>query len=851
MTTRTTSLGVAASAAVASFVLFSPTIAVSAPGTLSESPLFLTNAVEPNVLFVIDDSGSMDWELMTTDDGTLEIGECSFAYAQPASDHSLLGAGWEMTPTEAALKDEGIRSPYGGVWRAWNKDYNRIYYDPAVTYIPWTGRDSLGNAYTNATPTAALHDPYVPSVGSLDLTAETSYETIYGDECDDDEPSTFTVSKFYPARYQVWTDTDGDGVVDATDAHTLVEIRSTTATYTSGSTRSDCAAAPVCTYAEEIQNFANWYSYYRRREFVAKAAYGQVVSGAGNSRMGVVTLHNNGSVNTAIASMNADPTTGDKAALLTSLYSIQSSGDTPLRKSLNNAGKYLSCDSNDFFSSCPALGENSGGACQQNFAVVMTDGYYNGSFSGVGNADGDNDTRWDSGRSGPFGDRRSNTLADIAMKYYEDDIRPSVPDKLVPPPGGIDENTEQHVVTYTVAFGVDGSISAMPPNTTDPFRWPRTDTNAGKIDDLRHAAWNGRGEFLSAQNPTELIDGLDSALSSIQSRSGSASSVAFNTGSLSTNSEVYLALFNSQRWDGDLLAFDLDPTTGDISTMASWSAADELDSRDLANDARTLLTYDGSDGIPFQWSSLTTAQKNDFQTNPSGAQDNEATGMARHGYIRGDRGCELNSTAICSYSDGTNTYNTKAFRERGGRLGDIVHSGPVFAGAPESNWPDVAPFPSTTGNTYTEFRTAQASRAGVIYVGGNDGMLHGFSQATGEELLGYVPGALYSTTALDGLHYLTNSAYTHKYSVDLTPSLADAYIKTTTSGATSWKTVLVGGLRAGGTGLFALDVTDPSVFSESGSRPADTVMWEFTQSDDADLGHTFSRPSIVPLEGSE
>jgi type IV pilus assembly protein PilY1 len=59
----------------------------------------------------------------------------------------------------------------------------------------------------------------------------------------------------------------------------------------------------------------------------------------------------------------------------------------------------------------------------------------------------------------------------------------------------------------------------------------------------------------------------------------------------------------------------------------------------------------------------------------------------------------------------------------------------------------------------------------------------------------------------------------------------------------------VGGLRAGGRGLFALDVTDPSTVSEAGTGPESTVMWEFDSTDDADFGHSFSRPSIVPLNG--
>jgi len=161
----------------------------------------------------------------------------------------------------------------------------------------------------------------------------------------------------------------------------------------------------------------------------------------------------------------------------------------------------------------------------------------------------------------------------------------------------------------------------------------------------------------------------------------------------------------------------------------------------------------------------------------------------------------------------------------------------------------VAPFPGAVGETYSEFQDALASRPGVIYVGGNDGMLHAFAQSNGDEIMAYVPNALYSTSVSDGMHYLSDPAYTHRYKVDLTPSIADVYARTKVAGSVSWKTVLVGGLRGGGRGLFAMDVTDPTRFSENGSAPADTVMWEFTSADDADLGHTFGRPSIVPLEG--
>ncbi len=837
-----TSMKTTASAALISAALLGPITAAAAPGTLADSPLFLTNSVEPNILFMIDDSGSMDWGLMTPENsGIMDLG-CSYYYAQPAPDNDDT---W-VVPTEAALMARGVAAPYGGVWRAWNKDYNKVYYDPSISYTPWPGENSAGNLYQNANPLVAFYDPYLPANGSTNLTTNTPYSTDY---CAGGLGS-FTNNNFFPARYFTWTDANNDSFVDPGEPHFLVEIRPTTLAYAGGPNRNDCAAAPTCTYAEEIRNFANWFSYYRKREYVAKAGYGQIIAGASNSRMGLLTLHDNGSVKTAITSMNDDPRNGAKNTLLNSLYTFRASGGTPLRSAVDNANKYLSCDTNSYFTSCPALPVSSGGECQQNFSLLMTDGFYNGTFNGLGNTDGDNNTIWDSGTTGPYGDTSSDTLADIAMEYYEDDIHPTVDNDLNPPPGGLDENRAQHVVTYSVAFGVNGTLTAMPANTTDAFTWPTPNNDPARIDDLRHAAWNGRGEFLSAQNPVQLITGLRGALSSIQGRVGSAASVAFNTGSLSTKSEVYLALFNSERWNGNLLAYSLDSDTGAIATVPSWSAASRLDSRNISASPRTMLTYNGADGAAFQWANLTTAQKNDFRTSSSGSTDTEATGMARHGYLRGDRGCEFSSSVACNYNDGTNTHNAKGFRERASRLGDIIHSGPVYAGAPESNWPDVGPFPSTVGESYSEFREAASSRDGVIYVGGNDGMLHGFLQGTGEEVLAYIPNSLYSANALGGLHYLTDPAYAHRYSVDLTPTITDVYARTKQTGSVSWKTILVGGLRGGGRGIYALDITDPANFSEAGSNPANTVMWEFTSSDDPDVGHTFSRPSIVPLKGS-
>ena len=55
------------------------------------------------------------------------------------------------------------------------------------------------------------------------------------------------------------------------------------------------------------------------------------------------------------------------------------------------------------------------------------------------------------------------------------------------------------------------------------------------------------------------------------------------------------------------------------------------------------------------------------------------------------------------------------------------------------------------------------------------------------------------------------------------------------------------GLRIGNwwQGYFALDITNPAAFSEANA--ASIARWEFSDSDDADMGYSFSKPSLVRL----
>ncbi len=138
----------------------------------------------------------------------------------------------------------------------------------------------------------------------------------------------------------------------------------------------------------------------------------------------------------------------------------------------------------------------------------------------------------------------------------------------------------------------------------------------------------------------------------------------------------------------------------------------------------------------------------------------------------------------------------------------------------------------------------------MIYVGSNDGMLHGFLASTdnemiageefepGDEVMAFVPSPVYSR-----LSGLTAQGFQHKYLVDGSPIVSDIKF----SGG--WRTLLVSGLSAGGKGLFAIDVTDPTAFSEA--APGDTVLWEFTSTDDSDLGLTYAQPTIIRLNNGD
>ena len=331
----------------------------------------------------------------------------------------------------------------------------------------------------------------------------------------------------------------------------------------------------------------------------------------------------------------------------------------------------------------------------------------------------------------------------------------------------------------------------------------------------------------SVSGTAATINAILDAVAGGMAQSGSAAAVSFDTPSFTENTRLYQTLFNAKDWSGDVIAYELND---DASIGAkAWSAADRLDR--MGTGARTIYTLGNQRGeavgVPFIWGQLTPQQQNDLRTEPNGSLGNVSKGATRLEYLRGNRAHEGKGFG---------------YRVRGSVLGDIWHSRAVYVGAPRQPWPDSGGgFPSGN-NRYSSFARNQQARTPVVYVGSNDGFLHGFSADTGEELIAYAPANLFSTSVSAGYHRLTDPNFNHNnLYVDGTPSISDAFIATRTPA--QWRTILVGIQGGGGRGLFALDITNPKIFRNSSAK--DVVLWEFTNQHDAHLGYSFSEPTIV------
>ncbi len=659
-------------------------------------------------------------------------------------------------------------------------------------------------------------------------------------------------------------------------------------TYPRYPNRTDCAGA-TCTYAEEMTNFANWYAYYRSRMQMAKTAIGRSFLGISDKfRVGFITINPGSPVNSSRYLAVNDFASGagnQKDLWYQRLYGTTDNGSTPLREALSRVGRY-------YGNVTSGINSGMGGtpiqvACQPNFTILTTDGYWNGNAgqtltgATIGNED-NVDAGWSTRSIGAYDGGTpvaSGTLADVALYYYRTDLSSTLANNV--PTTQKDTASHQHMTTFTVGLGLAGLLNYdqnYETQTSGDFfdikqgskNWPVPAANAeSALDDLWHAAVNGRGQFFSAKDPVQLSNSINETLNAVNSRVGAGAAAATsNLQPVAGDNFAFTAQYQTVEWTGDIKARTIDLNSGIVATRELWSAQVLLDQR--SHTGRRIYTYHAADtSAPatgngnrlkaFCWpgatgtglypgcageAELSATEMNDFDpltltqalpwpTDGSG-RNVSATKQNLVDYLRGDTANEMSGGSLPS----------DLYRNRAHLLGDIVNAQPAYVkGAPFGY--DAGTY-AGTDPYYQDFRKSTdgttGTRIGTVFVASNDGMLHAFEtdpdnnpyyqtagisttvtsddtftgtlstdpvSGEGAERWAYIP-----TMVRANLKQLAESPYTHRYFVDGSPVVGDVCFGHTAasrcSSQANWRTLLVAGLNAGGRGYYALDVTDPA-----------------------------------------
>ncbi|WP_287983729.1 PilC/PilY family type IV pilus protein [Diaphorobacter sp.] len=558
--------------------------------------------------------------------------------------------------------------------------------------------------------------------------------------------------------------------------------------------------------------------------------------------------------------------------------SLNPRGGTPSHLMFKQADGYMrrSLGVNSAWASKPGTTGSPYLGCRRSYHIMMTDGRWNGEVSGGSQDDNTQNVTLPDGmtygssrstgrpNTALYSDTYSNTLADWAFRSWAvpaqtsgmtGSMQPMADYRKAPATENFGKDsankdavlerywnprynpaTWPHMVTYTIGFSQmattwPGAPSIAAPTNMVPFgydgsfpdlvtgtkKWPLMDAENKRSLDLWHAALNGRGRFYAVETGEDLEKAFREIFGQINTETSPDLTSTATSGSNNTRTDVgkFTGAYEpTNAWKGFVTAETVQ-TDGTTIATVGWdgqNTANKLDSPSFNVNNRLVLswsdkwvtsTYKG--GVPFKWASdetnLSTAQKAMLGLAPTDSGVTVGTnGQNRLNYIRGDRSLEG--------SDSTGYTAAKPFRERKSRQGDIVNSVIWYTGAPASNY-------ALKG--YAAFTRTNASRPPMIYVGGNDGMLHGFAAANGSEKLAYVPRGVIANLPL-----LTNPDFNnkHKFFVDGSSMTGDVDVGTgdpdDSAYTPNWRTMLVGALGAGGKGYFVLDVTDPaSSFTEA------------------------------------
>ena len=813
---------------------------------VAQTPLILSPTTQSNVVVLMDDSSSMDYEVMTADalsaglffapnpDGSgLTTDVITHRPGCELRSAALGGYAYGIVASTNVHQDSTGGNCYVAAQDAWRfrcSTYNSMYYNPEEMYQPWVGTRSDGVEFADIETdfTAAPLDPTNPNSDTVNLVAP--------------DPAT-GIDAF---RYYTCSRTDSAG----SQAFQMGTETVITEDY------------------PQLQNFYNWFVYHRSRHLRAKSLLGEFIANEIGTRIGLTGFNLAG---LPVTEMTRSILSDDKLTLLQTLYSSKPvlqegavNTSSPLTDRFGATRDYLACEASAAFpdgAQCPALAAPAG-SCQPNHIIVATDGFYN-RITGVDDYDADDGTNPFDG--GFLADGISNTFADKAIFFYKEDLNSGLPDDVTPdfldriyyratPPylsldadAGLHQHIKTHVVTFDSGFLTSQTRSAA---WYDPAAF-----NLGLVKDLFHATINSRGQYFDFNRSRQ--NQLSNLTSTVSAGISSSTPVAINTQAVEQDAVLYRTFYDPVNLSGDLVAQEVNAdatlaTTEDGEPIYLWSAASQLDSLIGVNGAehlagRNIFTYsmESRSGSSFLFATINSTQQ-------ALIDDGSSLGELRLNYLRGNTANEEDIL------EGPDPAEAKIFRIRpqttstgGGvvhnsKLGTIANAAPVFIGIPQALGRFGGVWPRADGETYLDFQREQADRAPSVLVAANDGMMHLFDAETGNERFAYVPNLVFSK-----LSVFSDPGYRHQFYVDSTPSVNDAYISSDGVSAPGWNTTLIAGLGAGGRGYYALNITDPESFTQA------DVMWEFGPEDDpdastdndgnviSDLGLSFGQPVIA------
>ena len=547
-------------------------------------------------------------------------------------------------------------------------------------------------------------------------------------------------------------------------------------------------------------------------------------------------------------------------ALLNIIDGLPAATNTPLGKTLYEAKQYFLGGQSAFHTGLTYTSPIKA-SCQQNYVIIVTDGMSTEDGAAVSDSFSWGSLDWhdaegtavcassdcDSDKNDPGGYPRNGTdyLDDVAYYLYHADLSDTYAGK-------------QNVTTFTIGFGLDGV----------------SDDSKFAVQLLEDTAKNGNGKAYIAYNYQSLTGALTSIIGQILEVNSAFVAPVVPTSPENraySGKRVYLGFFKpiqNTNWMGNLKKFGLSDNNeivdkdGEVATDANgnflptatsfWSVNPDGGNVDEGGVGARLISRASPRNIYTY-----TGTSNDLTNSSNSFSNSNAT-------IPGLLGVSATDSAkIVNYVYGKDAWdedldgNTTEIRgsatdSDGWILGDILHSRPL-----------IQPY-----NRYSmDDEDDPSKNLSVIYVGSNDGQLHAFSDATGDELWSFIPPSV-----LPNLHYLDDNI--HQYFNDGSPVMwtydhdKDGDIGTAAengdsdlSGAddgSNDKAILLFGMRRGGGidhltagsrgAYYALDVTNPSSpkylwkldnqttgFSELGETWADPVIGKMRLNGDVEI----------------